>query len=144
MLRFISSFLQSIGEFRGEPRGESRGQILGDMPGDLGLSWMTGSLLTSCSSDSSSDRSPSEHASLMSSVTWSWFPLSLCPGLATLSWWLWSTLKLDRSYPPLTKLTGQVSMEVSIPGLITPLVRDSTNTDSSGCSRKCSERTWKS
>lgn len=74
MLRFISSFLKSSGEFRGDPRGESLGELFGDPPGepafDLGMSWMTGSLVSicSCSLSSTSGWSSSElsvHRSLM-------------------------------------------------------------------------------
>lgn len=71
MLRFISSFLNSSGEFRGEPRGESFGEILGEAAGDpatvLGMSLMMGSLvslgISSTSACSSSELS--EHSSLM-------------------------------------------------------------------------------
>lgn len=74
MLRFISSFLNSSGEFRGDPRGESLGEIFGEPPGDpafdLGMSLMMGSLdiLRSCGISSTSACSSSElseHSSLM-------------------------------------------------------------------------------
>lgn len=72
MLRFISIFLNSSGEFRGEPRGESLGEILGDPPGepvmDLGMSWMMGSLVKrrSWGISSSSSRSSSELSEISS------------------------------------------------------------------------------
>lgn len=65
MLRFISSFRNSRGEFLGDARGESLGDISGDPPGepvlDLGLSWMTGLVaLGSCGFTSTSVVSSSE------------------------------------------------------------------------------------
>lgn len=72
MLRFISSFLKSSGEFRGDPRGESFGEPFGEAPGDpavdLGISLMMGGLvsLRACGISSTSDSSElSEHSSLM-------------------------------------------------------------------------------
>ncbi|KAJ3594823.1 hypothetical protein NHX12_004128 [Muraenolepis orangiensis] len=57
MLRFISSFLKSSGEFRGEARGESLGETLGEPPTDRGMSWMM-------------ERQPGWRPSVRSSCCW--------------------------------------------------------------------------
>lgn len=73
MLRFMSSFLKSSGEFRGDPRGEFLGEAIGDPPAedglDLGRRWMTGSRAVSLSAACSSSEL-SKLRSLMVSRWW--------------------------------------------------------------------------